>query len=87
MLLYAYPHSTGGDVTVEAVVWNDRIDFRVIDSGIPFDPTLSPDPDLSADVKDRPIGGLGIYLVKRIMDQVTYARKDGQNILSMTKKR
>ena len=87
VLLYAYPHSTGGDVTVEAVVWNDRIDFRVIDSGIPFDPTLTPDPDLSADVKDRPIGGLGIYLVKRIMDQVTYARKDGQNILSMTKKR
>ena len=87
VLLYAYQNGAGGAVSVGAVVWKDRIDFTVTDSGIPFDPTLIPDPDLSADVKDRPVGGLGIYLVRRIMDQVTYARKDGQNILSMTKKR
>ena len=87
VLLYAYQNGAGGAVSVGAVVWKDRIDFTVTDSGIPFDPTLIPDPDLSADVKDRPVGGLGIYLVRRIMDQVTYARRDGQNILSMTKKR
>ena len=72
---------------IGAVVREDRIDFTVSDSGVPFDPTDAPEPDLSADLKDRPVGGLGIYLVKRIMDEVSYARKNGKNILSMTKKR
>ena len=87
VILYAYPEGTKGEVTVEAVVWNERIDFTVSDNGVPFDPTDAPEPDISADVSDRPVGGLGIYLVKRIMDEVSYARKDGKNILSMTKKR
>ena len=87
VLLYAYPPETDGQVDIDAVVREDRIDFTVSDSGIPFDPTTAPEPDLSADLKDRPVGGLGIYLVKRIMDQVSYKRKKGKNILSMTKKR
>ena len=74
-------------MVIEADVRDDHLVFRVIDSGVPFDPTLASEPDLAADLKDRPIGGLGIYLVKRIMDQVSYARKNGKNILSMTKKR
>ena len=54
---------------------------------MPFDPTVASDPDLAADLKDRPIGGLGIFLVKRIMDDVSYTWEDGKNILTMTKKR
>ena len=87
VILYAYPKDTVGQVEIQAMVWKDRIDFTVSDSGAPFDPTAAVDPDLTADVKDRPVGGLGIYLVKRIMDAVSYARKDGKNILSMTKNR
>ena len=87
VMLYAYPAGSEGQVDIEADVRDDRLVFRVIDSGVPFDPTLASEPDLAADLKDRPIGGLGIYLVKRIMDQVSYARKNGKNILSMTKKR
>lgn len=87
VILYAYPAGTDGQVDVEAVVWEDRIDFTVSDSGIAFDPTAAPDPDLSVDVKDRPVGGLGIYLVKRIMDSVSYVREEGRNYLKMTKKR
>ena len=87
VILYAYPEGTKGEVTIQAVVWEERIDFTVSDNGVPFDPTDAPEPDISADVSDRPVGGLGIYLVKRIMDEVSYARKDGKNILSMTKKR
>ena len=87
VILYAYPEGTQGQVDVRAVVWADRIDFTVTDSGAPFDPTTLPDPDLNADVKDRPVGGLGIYLVKRIMDEVSYVRENDRNILSMTKKR
>ena len=87
VMLYAYPAGSKGQVVIEADVRDDHLVFRVIDSGVPFDPTLASEPDLAADLKDRPIGGLGIYLVKRIMDQVSYARKNGKNILSMTKKR
>ena len=87
VLLYAYPAGTDPHVEISAVVREDRIDFTVTDAGIPFDPISLPDPDLTADVKDRPIGGLGIYLVKRIMDRVSYTRENGKNILSMTKKR
>ena len=87
VMLYAYPAGSKGQVDIEATIRDDRIDFRVSDSGFPFDPTLASDPDVAADLKDRPIGGLGIYLVKRIMDDVSYARKGDKNILSMTKKR
>ena len=87
VLLYAYPAGTQPHVEIGAVVREDRIDFTVTDSGTAFDPTSLPDPDLTVDVKDRPVGGLGIYLVKRIMDHVSYTRKNGKNILSMTKKR
>ena len=87
VLLYAYPDAADKKVDIKAVVLEDRVDFTVSDSGVPFDPTAKADPDLSADLKDRPIGGLGIFLVKRIMDTVSYRREDGKNILSMTKKR
>ena len=87
VILYAYPAGTEGRVDLDAVLREDRIDFTLSDSGVPFDPTAAADPNLSVDVKDRPVGGLGIYLVKRIMDHVSYARKGDKNILTMTKKR
>ncbi len=87
VMLYAYPPETDGLVYVSAHIGEDRLDFRISDNGIPFDPTVAADPDVAADVKDRPIGGLGIFLVKHIMDQVSYCRENGKNILSMTKKR
>ena len=72
---------------IDAHIREDRFEFILSDSGIPFDPTSAADPDLEPDVAQRPVGGLGIYLVKRIMDEVTYSRTDGKNILSMTKNR
>ena len=87
IILYAYPAGSEGQADLEATIRPDRIDFRLSDSGIPFDPTTTDDPDIAAKLEDRPVGGLGIYLVKRIMDRVSYARVHGKNILSMTKKR
>ncbi|MBR4688428.1 MAG: SpoIIE family protein phosphatase, partial [Bacteroidales bacterium] len=87
VILYAYPQGSDGLVDIEAFIREDRLDFIITDSGVPFDPTSVADPDLTLDVKDRPVGGLGIYLVKSIMDHVSYAREEGKNILSMTKKR
>ena len=87
VMLYAYPPDTDGQVYVKATLGNDRLVFQVSDKGIPFDPTVAADPDLEVGVEDRPIGGLGIYLVKHIMDEVSYRRENGMNILLMTKKR
>ena len=86
VILYAYPAGTDGQVDIRAVTRGDQLDFTVSDSGVAFDPTAVMSPDLTLDVKDRPIGGLGIYLVKSIMDHVSYSRKNGKNILTMTKK-
>lgn len=59
--------------------------LRFIDRGRPYDPLSREDPDVSLDVEEREIGGLGIYMVKKSMDEVSYARENGQNILTIRK--
>ena len=71
---------------IEAIISKAKLKFIISDSGKEFDPTAAPEADVSLGVEDRPIGGLGIYLVRKIMDTVSYERADGKNILSMTKK-
>lgn len=60
------------------------LEFR--DSGVAFDPLAKPDPDITLGVEDRKIGGLGIYFVKQMMDDVKYARLGAENVLTVTKK-
>ena len=87
VIMYAYPKGSDGLVDIEAIVRRDELEFIISDNGTPFDPTAAPEADVSLDVEDRPIGGLGIFLVRNIMDEVKYTRSDdGKNILSMTKK-
>ena len=59
------------------------IEFR--DSGVEFDPLAKPDPDTTLSAEERQIGGLGIYMVKKSMDDVTYSRESGENILTLYK--
>ena len=62
--------------------------MEIVDSGKPFDPfTEAPPPDLDSPVPDRPIGGLGVYLVQQLMDEARYAREDGKNKLTFIKRR
>ena len=60
------------------------IEFR--DRGIPFDPLARPDPDVTLSAEERGIGGLGIYMVKKTMDEVLYRRENGENVLTIRKK-
>ncbi len=85
VIMYSYPEGTDGLVDIEAIMREKSLSFIVSDSGRPFDPTKTEDADITLGVEERPVGGLGIFLVRNIMDTVQYERKDGKNILSMTK--
>ena len=82
---YAYPAGTVGNVDIDAEFDDGKLTFILSDSGTPFDPTQAGEPDLTLGAEDRPIGGLGIFLVRQIMDSVEYRYSDGKNILTLTK--
>ena len=82
---YAYPKDQIGSISIEAYANAKRIKFIITDNGIPFDPTKTTEPDITADIDERSIGGLGIFLVTHLMDSVNYERIDNQNILTLRK--
>ena len=82
---YAYPEAEG-----EAVISVDSgegpsVTITFEDEGIPYDPLKNEDPDITLSADDRPIGGLGIFMVKKSMDEVSYEYKDGKNRLTIKK--
>ncbi len=83
---YAYGEA-GGSVTIRRSGGEgpEGLTLTFIDGGVPYDPLQRPDPDLTLSVEDRPIGGLGVFLVKRFVDQAHYEYKDGKNILTVCK--
>lgn len=83
---YAYPVGTYGDVTILAHANDDCLEFVISDTGTPFDPTQKEEVDTTLSVEERRIGGLGIHLVRKIMDSISYERVDGKNVLSLRKK-
>ncbi len=83
---YAYPEGTVGNVDIDTAVTDTALTFTITDSGKPFDPTARAEVDIQADIEDRPVGGLGIHLVRKIMDEVRYERRGGRNVLILTKK-
>ena len=83
---YAYNPETG-DATVRVEVVEDpmAVVITFIDKGIPYDPLKKADPNTALSAEEREIGGLGIFMVKKSMDDITYEYKDGQNILKIKK--
>jgi len=86
VMKYAYPPEKRGNVTVEALSNDLQLQFSIIDSGKPFDPTVRPEVDITLPASERPIGGLGIHLVRQIMDSINYERIDNMNVLKLVKK-
>ena len=84
---YAYAPEVG-PATVRVEVEDDPLTVTVtfIDNGVPYDPLAKEDPDVSLPVEERGIGGLGIFMTKKLMDDVVYEYKDGSNILRLIKK-
>ena len=84
---FAYGRNTGS-ATVRFDTENDprNIVLTFIDRGKPYDPLTAAVPDISLPAKERSIGGLGLFMVRKIMDDVSYSYRDGQNILTVRKK-
>jgi anti-sigma regulatory factor (Ser/Thr protein kinase) len=75
-----------GRIAIELHLQGDQLEMVVVDDGTPFDPLQVPEPDTSQAVEDRPVGGLGILIVRRLMDEITYDRAGGRNRLTMRRK-
>ena len=83
---YAYPEGEQGNVDIEVSADDKWLTFIISDNGIPFDPTTQEDADTTLSAEERPIGGLGIFLVRQLMDSINYQRENGKNILTLSKK-
>lgn len=83
---YGYADPSGETVELTFSLLEGLLTVTVTDKGVAYDPTRHADPDISLPAEERPIGGLGILLIKKLMDSVTYKREDGFNCLTLTKK-
>ena len=86
VIFYAYPKGTSADITLIAESDDKEVTFVLSDSGKPFDPTAKEDADLDVNPMDREQGGMGILIVKNIMNEVSYQRLGDMNQLTMKKK-
>lgn len=83
---YAYnPEIGAATVRVEVTENPLAVVITFIDNGVPYDPLAKADPDITLGLEERQIGGLGIYMVKKTMDDISYEYKDGQNVLQIKK--
>jgi len=82
---YAYPAGEQGEILINADTNGHEVRFTITDSGYPFDPTTVLKPDTTLDAQNRPIGGLGIFLSRKLMDSISYNRIGSKNVLSLTK--
>jgi anti-sigma regulatory factor (Ser/Thr protein kinase) len=79
---YAYPQ-TAGEVSVSCGSEGEAFVVEISDHGEPFDVLSLPDPDITADIMDREVGGLGVFFIRKLTNDVSYRRTEGQNILRM----
>ena len=82
---YAYPIDSEGDIIINMMYDGNTLRFQIIDTGVAFDPTAKQRTDTTLSAEDRQIGGLGILLVRELMDSINYERIDGKNILTLIK--
>ena len=85
VILYAYPKEESQEISLLAKMSGSNLVFVLTDSGKEFDPTQAPDADITLSAEERQIGGLGIFLIRQIMNTVEYQRIDGKNILTLGK--
>ncbi|WP_300701967.1 ATP-binding protein [Bacteroides sp.] len=85
IIMYAYPQEEAHEIILKTSATENQLIFFLTDNGLSFDPTSAPEVNLDIPAEERQIGGLGIFLIRRIMNEVTYRRLDGENHLTMKK--
>jgi len=85
IVLYGFDDGNQHTIEIDFDKDGDELTITLIDDGVQYDPTLKADPDLTLSAEERPIGGLGIFLIKKIMDKVEYQHKENKNFLILTK--
>ena len=83
---YGYAEGARGTLALSLAVEPGRATAELRDDARPFDPTRAPEPDLEAELDERAIGGLGIHLVREMMDEIGYERRDGWNVTTLVKR-
>ena len=83
---YAYPKEEHESIYLSARLHEGSAIFVLTDTGKEFDPTMVPDADITMSAEERQIGGLGIFLIRQIMNEVKYERIEGKNVLTLEKK-
>lgn len=85
LLSNAFAHGAAGQVDIQAELGGDRLSITLSDDGKPFNPLDLEAPDTGLAVGERPVGGLGIHLVRQIVDEVNYLRRGDRNVLTLAK--
>lgn len=85
-IAYGWPKGGDHELAVTLTVGSGEVVAEVSDDGLAFDPLEVPPPDLESDLESRPVGGLGVHFMKTLMDEVSYRREDGRNLLTMRKR-
>jgi serine/threonine-protein kinase RsbW len=85
VIFYAFKDQEKHEINISLSLESNIITIEITDDGISFDPTLRKQPDVTLPAEERPIGGLGIFLISKIMDSVNYSRTNNQNKLTLTK--
>jgi anti-sigma regulatory factor (Ser/Thr protein kinase) len=85
IIFYAFPDNDQHEIKVLLTLDNNQLTIKITDNGIPFNPLSQQQPDISLPVEERPIGGLGIFLISQIKDKMHYTRRNNQNILKLNK--
>ena len=83
---YAYPKEEHQFIYLSAKLHEGSIVLVLTDTGKEFDPTMAPEADITLQAEERPIGGLGIFLIRQIMNEVKYERIEGKNVLTLEKR-
>jgi len=85
IIFYAFTDNDKHEIRISVSLNNNRFTIKITDDGIPFNPLLQQLPDINLPAEERPVGGLGIFLISQIMDEMNYSRQKNQNIITLNK--
>lgn len=85
-IAHGFAGRQGGAMTIAVELGTDRLTVTLTDNGRPFNPLVTAAPDTARSIEERPVGGLGIHLVRQLMDEVHYHRRGGRNVVVLVKR-